>query len=777
MNFKLKYILRAAILPVEKRSFSRLISFLPKVIYLSFDRVSRIRDRLVIANNFIQFIIKLNKNHGSTFTVKWLKSCTVALQKWLGEDKVKSLREIEPNLPLPRVINGCPSIINKTDRQMMRKGNVHIIRFWHSLFSIYRVLQIPGQLKLETITSPFSGNDKFLEDAIEFASLTQWHPNIKEVVKTHSLAPTSFHFSGKASPSNVNSSQGLLGDIALLLSHAEGHSVYYNLLGYLDTIGKEWNTKQFLQRLADATEIIKQLPEDSISFKKSMVSPFGQFAIKREAAGKIRVFALVDSITQSVMKPLHLGLFKILRSLPNDGTFDQDASVTRCSLKALRYNQAFSFDLSAATDRLPVRLTASIIESLFKIEGIGDAWQKVMVDRNFSFNRLTAKEFNISNNNFRYSVGQPMGCLSSWAGLAITHHWVMQMASYLNGSRSGWEERYEVLGDDIVIFDSSLAKWYLHIMKNLGLEINLSKSIVSPNKPVFEFAKRTVIGSELVSGFTYSQIHSTNLSLSSRINSVYNWMRLGYLNNLSTISTILNNFKIVDSFKDFSLMASSYMLLGLSCKNSMHSLLMKSLVDPNKGCLWDIDSENFSVPTRSLINISRDLIETGQSELSLSKDEDRQEWVDESDHLIVAGILGEALYKARTLSNNYSKSIHSWASSLVTNVNDEILSSQIEGWLEDAIIDNRNSKVIDPFELEDKIEKSMIYHAKTLKVTLDEAYKLQNEIEALEYVYTKPTKKTSATYNRLGNNFLKDMSRPFFMKGSQYWSVPSSNRV
>jgi hypothetical protein len=157
----------------------------------------------------------------------------------------------------------------------------------------------------------------------------------------------------------------------LLLSHAEGHGVYYNLLNYLDTIGKEWNTKQFLQRLTDAMGIIERLPEDSISFKKSMVSPFGQFAIKREAAGKIRVFALVDSITQSVMKPVHLGLFKILRSLPNDGTFDQDTSVTRCSIKAMQYGQAFSFDLSAATDRLPVRLTASIIESIFKIEGLG----------------------------------------------------------------------------------------------------------------------------------------------------------------------------------------------------------------------------------------------------------------------------------------------------------------------------------------------------------------------------------------------------------------------
>jgi hypothetical protein len=43
-----------------------------------------------------------------------------------------------------------------------------------------------------------------------------------------------------------------------------------------------------------------------------------------------------------------LGLFKVLRLLPNDGTFDQDASVTRCSEKASESGKAFSFDLSAA---------------------------------------------------------------------------------------------------------------------------------------------------------------------------------------------------------------------------------------------------------------------------------------------------------------------------------------------------------------------------------------------------------------------------------------------
>jgi hypothetical protein len=208
----------------------------------------------------------------------------------------------------------------------------------------------------------------------------------------------------------------LLSDIYLLLSDPRGDKVYSNILSYLNVVGTVWNTLQFLTRLDDARQIIEDLPEESLPFKKSMECPFGQFAIKEEAAGKIRVFALVDSITQSVMKPLHLGLFKILKQLPNDGTFDQDASVTRCTVKAKAANQAFSFDLSAATDRLPVSLTGAIIESLFKIPGLADAWRKVMVERDFSFTHHVKDKFDelkTHSNVFNYAVGQPMGCLSS----------------------------------------------------------------------------------------------------------------------------------------------------------------------------------------------------------------------------------------------------------------------------------------------------------------------------------------------------------------------------
>jgi hypothetical protein len=191
------------------------------------------------------------------------------------------------------------------------------------------------------------------------------------VCQKHNLAPTTFHFSGKASPSNVNSSTGIISDIYYLMAHPDGEFVFKNILSHLEVVGTVWNTQIFLQRLNDAVEIVKQL--STIPSKSSMRNPFGQFAIKKEAAGKIRVFALVDSVTQSVMKPIHLGLFKVLRLLPNDGTFDQDASVTRCSEKASESGKAFSFDLSAATDRLPVSLTGNIIESLFGIQGLSQS--------------------------------------------------------------------------------------------------------------------------------------------------------------------------------------------------------------------------------------------------------------------------------------------------------------------------------------------------------------------------------------------------------------------
>ena len=138
---------------------------------------------------------------------------------------------------------------------------------------------------------------------------------------------------------------------------------------------------------------------------------FGQLSLKEEAAGKLRVFAMVDNLTQSVLRPLHLALQDLLRLIPNDGTFDQDKSVQRSSEKALSSGCAFSFDLSAATDRLPVVLSSAILSSILGLP-IGDPWMHLLIDREYSFNEKTQIKYG-GPSNVRYSVGQPMGALSS----------------------------------------------------------------------------------------------------------------------------------------------------------------------------------------------------------------------------------------------------------------------------------------------------------------------------------------------------------------------------
>jgi hypothetical protein len=55
-----------------------------------------------------------------------------------------------------------------------------------------------------------------------------------------------------------------------------------------------------------------------------------------------------------------------------------------------------------------------------------------------------------------------------------------------------WFDAYALLGDDIVIADAAVAQEYLRICQEIGVEIGLAKSLVSPRGLAVEFAKRTI---------------------------------------------------------------------------------------------------------------------------------------------------------------------------------------------------------------------------------------------------------------------------------------------
>lgn len=117
---------------------------------------------------------------------------------------------------------------------------------------------------------------------------------------------------------------------------------------------------------------------------------------------------------------------------------------------------------------------------------LSELWAKLLVDRDY---RIFNKEFGLDEA-LRYAVGQPMGALSSWAMLALTHHMLVQFAYFRSvnkpltihrgiGGSKGWKpfQGYSILGDDVVINDRRVAPQYVRLMREIGVGIGFAQEV------------------------------------------------------------------------------------------------------------------------------------------------------------------------------------------------------------------------------------------------------------------------------------------------------------
>jgi hypothetical protein len=497
-----------------------------RVISACFSRRGKLSSRLRFLGTFTKHLFRLKNNHGEEFVVKYLKACQLAVQKCIAGTPVSSLVEIAGEGPWPRLGHGLPVIIPVYDRRLIRQGSPSIIRFWLTLFSLYRIIRLDVKhYKLNTITDPFSG---------DFDKTNQIGSNLKTL--SMKFLSDSFRISDQqkgllllesSSPNAPTSWSGLIPSYKMLQETGLNRSLELLMRSFkLDSLSNLYTT---LRLVSDATPWIK-----SVGHMSDCPTP-GKLSTKIEPAGKVRVFAMVDILTQSVLYPLHKAIFRSLQTFPNDATFDQRGAVKRCLAKSLLYNCSYGYDLSAATDRLPISIQMMILSPLIG-EQEAVAWRSLLVDRIYTLKE--EKTFS----SYKYSVGQPMGALSSFAMLALTHHLIVQLAARRSGvvlpTSNCWYEGYELLGDDILIFDKIVAEEYLIIMNDLGVPINLAKSVVAPNKPVFEFAKVTGFYGKDVSAISWKGFLSQT-SLMGRANLAFSLMTrpLGIVNLFSWLDS------------------------------------------------------------------------------------------------------------------------------------------------------------------------------------------------------------------------------------------------
>jgi len=99
------------------------------------------------------------------------------------------------------IVNGLPRIVPGVLRSNIRGGHHTTQRVVLTLFSLYRIIKVPGKLKLETIVSGPSGVETLPTTLVTLGTLSF----LKLVPKPSSLGKISLRYSGSAGPSTPHS--------------------------------------------------------------------------------------------------------------------------------------------------------------------------------------------------------------------------------------------------------------------------------------------------------------------------------------------------------------------------------------------------------------------------------------------------------------------------------------------------------------------------------------------------------------------------------------------
>lgn len=422
-------------------------------------------------------VLALWTNSGPKFTSQYLANVSRALVCWFGNEVY-----IQDKTWISLTRNGLPKIIPYYLRKLILKSKMGsdegklILRATLTVIGVFRVIGFFPTEKLETITNPFTGVSQVLPDSDLDPVISRMRP-ITLIGK-----PDFSRINESSGPNYPRSTWASAADAIALMHHPK------QMFAFLRWCNRNnWSLPivWFLWLLVVSFPglILANL------FGRQDLYPtsIGKLGRVLEARGKVRIVAMVDYWTQLVLKPLHDAIFATLKHIKQDGTFNQERPLNDLMDRvAISGVKMASFDLSAATDRLPAALQVQILNK-FGISG--DLWI-TLLDRPYL--RIIKEDgVVIRTDSYRYAVGQPMGAYSSWAMLALTHHIIVQVAAHRSGviPRSEWFRDYALLGDDIVIANDLVASNYKAIMTDLGVEINMTKSHVGD---CCEFAKRWI---------------------------------------------------------------------------------------------------------------------------------------------------------------------------------------------------------------------------------------------------------------------------------------------
>jgi hypothetical protein len=292
----------------------------------------------------------------------------------------------------------------------------------------------------------------------------------------------------------------------------DGHSVLRpeNKLGpALEALSQSWeDVPQVTFDFLDRQNLLGYMPisvlgnEWQLELNRPHCSNVGRISILQQPELKARVVANPNRVTQVTLDPLKEVYMTTARRLKTDVTFRQDAGIAWVQDQLRRGNELAGSDMTSASDLLSVELSLKLVDHIFgfpEIPGYTDYRRYFLeVSRsNWFCKQLGPTELSL----VQWAQGDPLGTGPSFGLLTLTNNCAAMLAyelavneGLLDPKEVPVKDSFRVVGDDIIM-RSEMSDFYNKVIKSLGGEINLSKTLVSDR--VAEFAGRVILPNQV----------------------------------------------------------------------------------------------------------------------------------------------------------------------------------------------------------------------------------------------------------------------------------------
>jgi len=234
----------------------------------------------------------------------------------------------------------------------------------------------------------------------------------------------------------------------------------------------------------------------------------GTIGFIQEPGYKLRAVANPNRVLQRALDPLGEYSFSWLKRVPEDCCYRQDTGVFTVQGKLAEGRNVHSVDLSNATDLYPYEL----VEMVLGFARVPGSARRLLAGVSSGtwhvpFGEPVSKAVRV----LRWNRGIPLGLRPCFALFSLSHHALVRgicvkLGKYTSTQLPGKTTfaksfPYRILGDDIVIWDDSVAEEYKRVLGVIGCSISMEKSLTS--RKVAEFAGRVILPNVILHGLKY----------------------------------------------------------------------------------------------------------------------------------------------------------------------------------------------------------------------------------------------------------------------------------